>query len=435
MLSVNSGNEANRGDESSRKSVDLKVMEFSEPLRLSSFVQPYHWGKSGEDSLVARIAGKESEGTPCAELWVGAHPGLPSEVHLGDKRVKLNDLIAEHPQEILGEGVLRKFGNTLPYLFKILSVGMPLSIQAHPDKALAKMLHAEKGYPDDNHKPELAIALSNLTLLYGFLPMSVVRDHFTRVPVMQEVVGESLSAKLLSASGDISEQDLRKELYRAVLTVKDDEVERHTQKLLSRLKESGQATPHDEWVVKLIEEHYPKGDVGIFSFYLMNLETIPKGQAVFIGPNIAHAYLDGDLAECMANSDNVVRAGLTPKPKDVETLLEMLSYEALPPLVLSPQVEEHQVKTLQYSIPEEAAKAIPTGAEFEVTVIEGDIGTQEFSTGNTPQILFCLEGRAKIGSGSFQGQLDKGDSYLIPSVVDRFSVDLESARLFLVSVP
>ncbi|XP_037538464.1 mannose-6-phosphate isomerase isoform X2 [Nematolebias whitei] len=207
---------------------------------------------------------------------MGSHP--KGDAQIKDNRIaqtSLGQWIAHYPA-CLGSKVKDAFQGQLPFLFKVLSVNTALSIQAHPNKELAASLHAQfpEHYPDNNHKPEMAIALTCFQGLCGFRPV------------------EEILAFLQCAAGK--------------------DTSRSAGELLLRL-----------------HSQYP-GDVGCFSIYFLNYVVLKPGQAMFLGANEPHAYIYGDCIECMACSDNTVRAGLTPKYIDVNTLCEMLNYKPAP---------------------------------------------------------------------------------------------------------
>ncbi|KAJ7398109.1 Mannose-6-phosphate isomerase [Pitangus sulphuratus] len=249
---------------------------------LSCAVQNYSWGKVGLESEVAKLLTSGDPlvqiqpDRPYAELWMGAHPR--GDAIIRDNRIPqktLGQWIADNPA-CLGTKVKDTFQGQLPFLFKVLSVDTALSIQAHPNKELAAKLHAQfpEHYPDANHKPEMAIALTPFEGLCGFRPVEEI------VSFLQTEEGKDTSG----SNGE----------------------------LLLRL-----------------HSQYP-GDIGCFTIYFLNLVKLEPGEAMFLGANEPHAYLRGDCVECMACSDNTVRAGLTPKFIDVLTLCEMLNYTPAP---------------------------------------------------------------------------------------------------------
>ena len=390
--------------------------DFEVPLKVFPTVQNYSWGRSGADSVVAELVGRSDETDPFAELWFGAHPKSPSTVSFRGERVALDELIHEYPEEILGAEVSETFGGELPFLFKVLSIRTALSIQAHPDKERAARLHERDpgNYPDGNHKPEIAIAVSDLESLYGFRPRNEIERFIERVPEFAELVGE--------VSG--TDREFLEQVFAKVLTADEDRVTELSKKLWERLEQADEITPEEQWAVKLREE-YPDGDPGLFCFFIMNVVHIPPGSAIFNEPNVPHAYLSGEIIECMACSDNVVRAALTPKFKDTDVLLEMLGYEDSGISTFEPTQSADRPEAASYDLSVE---------EFRVERFR-DSFTSELQTGQKPELLFCLEGTCRLHVGSSSLQLSRGDAYLIPAAVEQYQLTGTEAKLFRVTVP
>jgi len=296
-------------------------------MELVCSVQEYAWGKQGSSSQVARFAPKAcppfsaEETTPYAELWMGTHPNGPAR--LAQTGQLLGDLVASNP-ELLGEESRAKFGDKLPFLFKVLSVGKALSIQAHPDLPHAQQLHRERPevYKDPNHKPEIAIALTDFEGLCGFRPLQEIQGFLASVPELASVVGEPGSQ--LATAPETQYRDQLKAAFEALMLCNKETIASQLKTLSARLS----ALPSLDPVSLLFQRlhgQYP-GDVGCFVIYFLNVLKLVPGESMFLGPNVPHAYLAGDCIECMANSDNVVRAGLTPKLIDTPTLVAMLDY-------------------------------------------------------------------------------------------------------------
>ncbi|HQH27579.1 MAG TPA: mannose-6-phosphate isomerase, class I, partial [Oligoflexia bacterium] len=308
----------------------------AEPTKLLCPVKHSYWGRRFADSIIPRLAacGTKDENLPYAELWIGAHPTAPAFAVYGDEPVSLDVLIAEHPHDILGKVVCDRFGFELPFLLKVLSINRPLSIQAHPDPVLAEKLHAAQPeyFPDPRHKPELALAISPVSMLYGFRPLGAIKAAVESNPELAGLLSVQTLERLKS------EEDapaLIAEVYREVMTRSSERVAESCRRLYDRLREKTQRTNEEEWILRLAAE-YPEGDVGLFSFFLLNIYRLEPGQAIFVGDNVLHAYLEGELLECMTNSDNVVRGGLTNKRCDTNTLLEMLDFARGEPSLVSP---------------------------------------------------------------------------------------------------
>lgn len=301
-------------------------------VELKCAVQCYAWGKIGLKSAVALLAQhspsfKLEEDKPYSEFWMGTHPNGPSTVLDGENETLLSDWIYANV-DVLGPIVKETFDGKLPFLFKVLSVNKALSIQAHPNKSHATVLHKERPeiYKDPNHKPEMAIALTPFEGLCGFRPLTEIQKYLNTVPEIAGVIGQDAANAIASGSDPLA----LKKAFTALMKSRPDVVSLQLNKLLERLREK-KSSGHDiseqcgELVLRL-NSQFP-GDVGCFCIYFLNHVVLQPGEAMFLGPNLPHAYLAGDCMECMACSDNVVRAGLTPKFKDVDTLCEMLDYK------------------------------------------------------------------------------------------------------------
>jgi len=300
-------------------------------------VRSYDWGKVGTKSTVAQLARATpsftpEESKPYAELWMGTHQSCPSIVASSGQ--DLRDFLIANPS-LLGDKVFDRFGNDLPFLFKVLAIDKALSIQAHPDKALAKELHLSRPdiYKDSNHKPEMAIAITSFTGFCGFRPPGEIALYLSIVPELRYLVGEEGASQFLSVvdrGGSSTPDELQSALrsvFAAVMKSSKELVQEKLTELASRYN-SGDIHPEEKElkdVLQVLSDQYP-GDVGIFCSFLLNIMRLGPGQAIFLKANEPHAYISGDIVETMATSDNVVRAGLTPKLRDVPTLLSMLTY-------------------------------------------------------------------------------------------------------------
>jgi len=380
--------------------------------------QQYAWGKIGSSSTVAQLAkasGAEvDESSPYAELWVGTHANGPATVgpHLLSEWLKLRpECVSSSSTESNGE---------LPYLFKILSVQTALSIQSHPDKKLAERLHAERPmvYKDPNHKPEMACAITEFEALCGFLPLADIIKYIDEVPELKLLINESDPCAIAAASrDDMNEFETRialKGLFSALMKSSDVSVQSQVAALSLRLKS---ATRIPDTLALRLADQYP-GDVGVFCAYMMSYRKLQPGQAVFLGANEPHAYLSGDCAEIMACSDNVIRAGLTPKLRDVDTLCSSLTYvqpgqegsDFYPGnLMDGVQVDSH---SRLYSPPD------PNVTEFQMERIvlkKGDSYTLQIST--YVSVLLVLEGSGEFQTPGedIQTPMKRGDTFLQPA--------------------
>ncbi|MCE0482350.1 hypothetical protein HAX54_041031 [Datura stramonium] len=318
-------------------------------VRLMGCVKNYDWGRPGKESHVARLYSCNSgdhidQDKPYAEFWMGTHDSGPSYVVEGArvaengltnggerKKLTLKDWIESDPS-VLGEKVVKKWGTNLPFLFKVLSVAKALSIQAHPDKDLASRLHSELPdvYKDDNHKPEMALALTEFEALCGFISLEELKLIVQTVPEIVEVVGTAHVEQVLDLNEDGGKEKgklVLQSVFTELMSASKDVVSEVIAKLISRLHVKNQAREltEKEQVVLRLDMQYP-ADVGVLAAFLLNYVKLNPGEALYLGANEPHAYLYGDCVECMATSDNVVRAGLTPKHRDVKTLCSMLTY-------------------------------------------------------------------------------------------------------------
>ncbi|KAF8603418.1 mannose-6-phosphate isomerase [Ceratobasidium sp. AG-I] len=299
-------------------------------FRLIAGANSYDWGKTGKTSKAGLYACadpdfKLDESKPYSELWMGTHPTLPSKLQSSGE--KLYDHLQAHP-ELLGDAVKDKFGGDLPFLFKVLAIQKALSIQAHPNKELAQKLHEERPdvYKDGNHKPEMAIAITPFSGFCNFRPLPEISTFLTSVPEFASLIPES-ARKALSDPSPSDPKGALRAVFDALMNASDDTVQSALDKLIKRY-ESGGAKEEEKDVAQLaqtLEKQYP-GDVGVFCVFLLNVVQLEEGEAMFLQADEPHAYISGDIIECMATSDNVVRAGLTPKLRDVPTLVSMLTY-------------------------------------------------------------------------------------------------------------
>ncbi|KAF1790632.1 Phosphomannose isomerase, type I, conserved site [Phytophthora cactorum] len=314
---------------------------------LQCVAQTYAWGNPGSRAPsrssrceAADESFKADVATPYAELWMGTHPNGPSKVlhEGGDEAPLLRDWIRKLRANETGD---------LPYLFKVLSVRKALSIQAHPDITLARELHAKfpQIYKDANHKPEMTIALTRFEALY-FREIKEVAAHLQEVPEFRALVDAEVAQRLVMQQNEAA----LREFFRCFVYAEPG--------MLWPSCGSSSLNALEKLVLRLDNE-YP-GDIGCFCPFLLNYITLEPGEAMFLGANEPHAYLFGDCMECMACSDNVVRAGLTPKFIDKETLHSMLTYHTGKPRVYRGDARGDGVVRL-YSSP------VP---EFEVEAID-----------------------------------------------------------------
>ena len=358
-------------------------------------------------------------GVPYAELWLGAHPKAPSQIELPDGTlVPLDTWIAAHPVAMLGQAVFDRFGG-LPFLFKVLSAGESLSIQAHPTKDEAELLHAKDPvhYPDDNHKPEIAIALDGLAALIGFKPFAELASTLARSPEIAGFVGDQVVAQIAGA-GDLSTQEQTtrvRELFAAlIMNAAADPAAYHSavDALAARLE--GQPGTLSEAESRFLElrRQYGSDDVGLFALFLFNIAHLAPGEGLYTQAGVPHAYLKGNIIECMANSDNVVRVGLTPKFRDAETLLRIVDATPRAPEVLTGERVDDACTVYETPAAEFEMRrwSLPANVERTMTNASG------------PAILLVVKGQVDLTWHGGQEVLRTGDAVFIPACLDAYSL-------------
>ena len=292
---------------------------------LESGVQHYAWGcrsRDGKKPYIADLLGETAGNSPWAELWIGAHPSLCSKIVANGAKEPLSDFIAENPQGCLGAETLNAGFQTLPFLLKVLSCERALSIQSHPDKKSAERLHerSPRKYPDDNHKPEIMIALTPFRAMAGFRKAEDALKDLDRLSCIHDW------RQVFEAAMDITPRvlcetllNLPSSLIRTILT-----------NLQKELESKEMRTEREQLVLDLIKQN--PCDRGVLFGFLLNIIELKPGEFLYIPPNEPHAYLCGTGVECMANSDNVIRAGLTPKFIDIRALLGTLTASGCTPV-------------------------------------------------------------------------------------------------------
>jgi mannose-6-phosphate isomerase len=405
---------------------------FRRPFRLLNKIQRYDWGTKDGDAFIPRFMGSPVvPGLPYAELWIGAHPSAPSDIVVGGHVSPLNSVIEDVPLEILGEDVARRFGRRLPFLLKVLSAARALSIQVHPDREQARKLHAADPahYPDDNHKPEIAIALDSLTAIAGFRPAREILDAVRRFPELEEIAGRPLMRSVLGAKGDAELVGSLKTLYETIMHHAEDAALLGSVigKIIDRVSAAGEHREEEE----LLVEQYGlyRADVGLLSFLFFNLIHLKARQAIFTEAGVPHAYIRGNIVECMANSDNVVRAGLTGKFRDVASLLEIVNYRFAPYPIIN---EDQKTDGVVYH----------TGAEeFEITAYQKGSGFDAVMySGGKPAVLLVTSGSLDVRWESDRKWSSepfmRGESFLIPASLSEWRVSAdENVGFYSVGIP
>ncbi|EJC97908.1 mannose-6-phosphate isomerase [Fomitiporia mediterranea MF3/22] len=320
-------------------------------FRLKASIQEYEWGKPGSSSLVAKYANaavgdeyKVEDTKHYAEIWMGTHKNGPASVW-NSPDITLHGLIMASPRVFLGARLTTptftqdaKFPHStdVPFLFKILSIAKALPLQAHPDKELGEKLNKEDAvqFFDSNHKPEIAVALADgFKGFVGFREPKLIAKDLENIPELGEAIANDEEIARF-----IREQDKAslKLVFSKLLSTSTESVSQAVSKLMGRVKRHGAAAiggnTSQTDLVKILNAQYPQ-DVGVLAApFFMNLVTLNRGEAIYIGADEAHAYLEGDIIECMAVSDNVLNAAFVPPDtRNTRTFTESLTYTAREP--------------------------------------------------------------------------------------------------------
>ncbi|TRO58647.1 MULTISPECIES: mannose-6-phosphate isomerase, class I [unclassified Streptomyces] len=362
--------------------------------RLDNTIRPYAWGST---TAIPRLLGVEPTGEPQAEMWMGAHPGAPSRTPRGP----LTEVIDEAPEKELGPAAVARFGPRLPFLLKLLAAGAPLSLQVHPDLAQAKEGYEDeerrgvpidaphRNYKDANHKPELICALTEFDGLCGFRAPAEAADLLAALEV------DSLKPYVDLLHAHPEEAALREVLTAVLSADREQTAATVTEAAAACARLGGAHAPYAD-----LAHHYP-GDPGVIAAMLLNHVRLQPGEALFLGAGVPHAYLNGLGVEIMANSDNVLRCGLTPKHVDVPELLRIVRFEASDPGVLRPEASPDGEEVYETPID-----------EFRLSryVLVAGAPVHDLTLG-TPQILLCTAGSVQAGEHA----LGPGRSVFVPA--------------------
>lgn len=382
---------------------------------LKNVIQKYAWGSK---TAIPELLGTVPDGDPQAELWMGAHPTAPSAAYHDGSWVPLTEMIDQYPEAILGKIAARIFNGKLPFLFKVLAAAAPLSIQAHPDAIQARegflretaagiALDAyNRSYKDGNHKPECICALTPFWALNGFRKFRDILSY------LWQLCPDTLSEELALLEEYQNSQGLKR-FFQKLMTTPTDEVLLIVNEAVSRAKTLNSDDPVFQWVIKLYDV-YPE-DTGVLSPAILNLVCLEPGEAMYLSAGRLHAYFEGVGMELMANSDNVLRGGLTPKHIDVSELIKVLHFEETIPDILTLVQQGTGVRI--YRTP---------AKEFllsEVSV-SGDVSYLS-PIDRSAEILLCVQGAATVFEvpSNLRLTVSKGASMMIPASVDRYRIE------------
>lgn len=400
------------------------------PYLMINEIQHYAWGSIGSSAFIPRFLGQPAiTSQPFAELWMGAHPSAPSRLVVDDREISLAQMIHQYADFILGPETSRKFSGNLPFLLKILSAGQPLSIQAHPNKQQAIALHHAdpQNYRDDNHKPEIAVAISDFRALAGFQSTKKIAEMLRSYPEIAACIGRSAVEHFVEIADQSDEQkrDGLRELFSTYLhktASASQKLLAAIEKLATRLNKSSALSEQEKLFLQL--QRTGNGpDAGLFCIFFFNYLKLYPGQAIFIPAGVPHAYLSGDIVECMANSDNVVRAGLTSKFQDKNTLLKILTFESGPMEIFSPDTDNFRTK---YPAPV---------SEFSLEKMDLKNGREVDLNISSAVILLVMSGQLEIKSEKRTARFHSGQSILLPAAMRRATCIAAADTTFFIVTP
>ena len=394
--------------------------------KLTGKVQHYSWGGY---TFIPRMLGIGNiEEKPFAEYWLGAHPNHSGTIPYNGQNIALNEFINNNGDVVLGQKAMNQFGS-LPFLLKVLDVKQMLSIQVHPNKTSAEegytfenkngipVTASHRNYKDDNHKPELMVALSDFWLLHGFKPADKLKETLSAIPEFEFLISKF-------------DEGGYKALYETVMLMEQDKVNALLEPIVNRimpLYHNGELLKSEEsfWAARAVETFCKDKnfDKGIFSIFFFNLLHLKEGEGIYQEAQLPHAYLEGQNVEIMANSDNVLRAGLTDKHIDVAELVKHVKFkETVPNILGTSDVEKEEVL---FSTP---------AAEFELYQYRVNSAPIAFHS-KSAEIVLVLSGRIVVSYKEETLKLSKGEAAFIIADTGYTIHATEEAEVYRATVP
>lgn len=395
-------------------------------IPLKCLCNNYPWGKKAEASLAARWCRasnpdfKIDSDKDYAEMWMGTYPELPSYDLKSGK--ELQQVLSENKEQLIGQSVLSKFGADLPFLPKILSIAKALPLQIHPNKDLAKQLHEKdpENFTDPNHKPEIAVALSTFEVFVGFKPKHDIQALLQLAPLKQ----------FLPTGGNkgFSDETIRA-ICKAMLQAPEDTVKSVQEDLGSLSKDAFGEQGYILDLLPRLVAQYTKADPGtLVALIMMNFLTLSPGEALYVPADGIHAYLSGDIVECMARSNNVLNTGFCPPAErnSIDMFTQVLSFKQHDPKEpLLQRVKSEKSgggKTLAFK---------PPMSEFNMLVTELQGGEQEMVKAvNGPSVMIVTSGKGQFTVGGESFEPGEGSIYFVGQGVDvEFKADSQDGMV------
>ncbi|MDO4697501.1 MAG: mannose-6-phosphate isomerase, class I [Pasteurellaceae bacterium] len=376
-------------------------------FKLAGKVQHYDWG--GSSFIPNWLKLEQVEAKPYAEYWLGAHRSAPSMIEFEGQWLALDRVLDKAPK-LLGDKSREQFGDELPYLLKVLDVKLPLSIQLHPTKKEAEygfeqenaqgipLSAPNRTYKDRNHKPEMMIALSEFWLLHGFQNIEQSYKGVRKHKSLQNLAEMLREKGLPTTYAHIMQAD-QAQLADWILPIVEKTQTDYQQ---GKLKWDNP----DYWLLYTMEAMqipHDKLDAGLLSFYLFNIVRLEKGEGIYQGAGLPHAYLRGQNIELMAASDNVIRGGLTPKHIDIPALLNTIDYREITPKIIPAYQGDEPIHL--YPTPE--------AKDFALQRFEFKPFDEENVMANSASILLVMAGSLYIDLGERSIYLQQGEAAFI----------------------
>ena len=389
--------------------------------RLEPARQQYAWGST---SAIPELLGVADDGVPWAEAWYGSHPAGQARVTGGDA---LSELIDAEPERLLGEDIIWRFGRRLPFLLKLIAPERPLSLQVHPSQAQAAegyaleeeagiaLDHPARNYKDTNHKPEMVLALTRFQAVAGF---RAPRRAVEVLAGLDSVLARRMRRTLRLNPTRYGIRQVFSDVVSAATRPSPEEIDELVAEISVRF-EAGMSPSLrvDSNVLKMAGTF--AGDPGIAAALLLNPVTLQPGEALFVPAGSVHAYISGLGVEVMASSDNVLRAGLTPKHIDVPEMLACVDYVAAPPVRPAPEYLSRATRAYYAPVDD---------FELMVTTVVAADGRLPVP-GRGPRILLAVEGAMTLVTQADSQTLAQGEAVFIGADERSLSVEGEGTLI------